>query len=832
MEKIRELLVKLSTDLPLVDLSLVDVQLTKLLESLAIKSLSREVILDEVSQLCAGKIFVHPDWSLLAGRVMVTSIQEQVPKTFGGVTYQLEKLLHPEYYAFVMEHRDELDAMIVRDRDMRYNLFAAKTFAKTYLAHVQRLSESGNGNSKSVIAETPQDLFLRVATYLWYPNMEKIKSVYDDLSLGNYAHASPTLANAGMNKPQLGSCFLVEVGDSLDEIERSWKRTAEISRNMGGLGMAYGNLRHSNIAGGGDSGGIVKWAKIQAQILEAVDQGGRRKGSGTLYLPMHHKDIKVFIELRDEGPEELRAKSIFLGVMVPDLFMKRVIEGGVWSLFCPNEARELFNTYGDEFEKRYIELENQGKYAEQVSAEGLYNKLVAMQIKKGGPFVLFIDAINRKSNQSNIGMVKCSNLCCEIVEVTSKDEVASCNLGSISLGQCVVDVMRDGKFQGRRTFDFVKLAKLAGKLVQNINQVIDRNYYIPRVPQIKKSNLRHRPLGIGVQGLADAIAMLDLSWIVKSPKGKYELNPAVEKLNRLIFETIYYAALKKSMKLAKKFGPYETFDGSPLSKGLFQFDLWDAEIDPRTKLPRGLKPNHPGMGSDFVDDGAYDSEMWDALRTKIMRHGVRNSLLIALMPTASTAHILGNNECFEPFMELISSRTVLSGQYALVNKHLAKDLQEIGLWNSETIQNIISNQGSIQNLVVPDLDSTTQRRVEYLKLKYLTVFEMPQRPLVKLAADRGRCVDQTQSMNCFMKDPTMAMVKSYLRYGWEEGLKTGMYYLRSPALSAPIDFTKDQEQKKAIVPTPTVTPSLVTISTPSVTPNVVCTDEVCTMCSS
>jgi ribonucleoside-diphosphate reductase alpha subunit len=547
----------------------------------------------------------------------------------------------------------------------------------------------------------------------------------------------------------------------------------------------------------------------------AAHNGGKRKGSGAIYLRDCHVDVCEFIELRDEGPEDLRAKDLFLALMISDLFMKRVELDQPWSLFCPNKTKsyELFDKWGADFEMAYLAAEARGLASKKIRARELWTNILTMQIKKGMPFILYMDACNRKSNQKHSGVIRCSNLCTEILEVTSPTEIASCTLASVSLNRCVENNAIKGPF-----FNFDKLERLVAELVQNLNQVIDRNFYPKEIPEIRFSNLRHRPLGIGVQGLADTFALLDYVWV---DDGTGQPTENIRRLNDQIFETIYFAAIRESIELAKIHGHYETFPGSPASKGLFQFDMWESERLEKeigeSNITIDLLKKH-NLTRNRKRLSRYTDSQWEALRRDMVKYGLRNSLLVALMPTASSAHILGNNECMEPFAELISARTVLSGQFLLVNKHLVRDLREIGLWCTETVRSIIANRGSIQSLELP-ADIALATRVAHLKNKYRTVFEIPQKVLLTLAIDRARFVCQTQSMNCFMARPTKAMLHAFHFYGWSHGIKTGMYYLRQKALTDPINFTLDdvripERRGKAT------------------TTKVVCNDEVCLSCQS
>ena len=783
-----------------------------------------------VSLVCSDRIVVDPEWSLLAGRVQIWDLRRQVSPTFSGAMTRLRATLDPEFYAFVLANAEALESMIVPERDYKFNVFAAKTLLTSYLSKSETVD--AKGKSTFTTEETPNYLYLRVATFIHFPRgitrndffctdgvakicqgetrtsgwYETIKRTYDDLSLGSYSHASPTLFNAGCVCSQMASCFLLDYGSKLEDYTRAWHDMAFISEHSGGIGTSMSAVPERN--NGGGFRGLVPNAKTVEPILGASDQGGKRKGNGTMYCAMFHAEISSFIELRDDGAADIRAPGLFYGVMVPDLFMKRVSadraeKPAMWSLFCPSRNPELFELYGAEFEKAYEAAEAREEFTSQLLVKSLLDKLLTVQIKKGMPFVIYSDHVNRKSNQINSGVVKCSNLCTEIVQVTSKDEIASCNLASINLADCVVAPLEG---EGLPTFDFKKLERLAGDLVRNLNQIIDRNYYPDHTPQIKNSNLRHRPLGIGVQGFANALAMLDLRWVDLRPLGIgvqgetvviQTLNAEAKKLNSQIFETIYFGCVRTSMELARVQGPYPSFPGSPTSRGLFQMDLWEtADFQPKNG---GLAVPTPSYlkGQGF---SRYSPEMWEGLRRDMMKYGLRNSLLVALMPTATSAQLLDNNEAFEVFHELISNRSVMSGQHTIVNRHMVEDLSAIGLWNREVMEHIIENGSTLAKLDEYFLakhaqegttpDPLTEARLRHLQIKYLTVFEVSQKPLLQLAADRSRFVCQTSSMNLFMARPTKTSLWQCLHFGWANGLKTGMYYLRTKSSANPRDMTK------------------------------------------
>ena len=787
-----------------------------------------------VSLVCSDRIVVDPEWSLLAGRVQIWDLRRQVSPTFSGAMTRLRATLDPEFYAFVSANTEALESMIVPERDYKFNVFAAKTLLTSYLSKSETVD--AKGKSTFVTEETPNYLYLRVATFIHFPRgisandfwstqgvakiqvadgwYETIKRAYDDLSSGSYSHASPTLFNAGCVCSQMASCFLLDYGSKLEDYTRAWHDMAFISEHSGGIGTSMSTVPERN--NGGGFRGLVPNAKTVEPILGASDQGGKRKGNGTMYCAMFHAEISSFIELRDDGAADIRAPGLFYGVMVPDLFMKRAsIDSAenpmMWSLFCPSRNPELFELYGAEFEKAYEAAEAREEFTSQVLVKSILDKLLTIQIKKGMPFVIYSDHVNRKSNQINSGVVKCSNLCTEIVQVTSKDEIASCNLASINLADCVVvppaSKSPDGSSEAGSLpqFDFQKLERLSGDLVRNLNQIIDRNYYPDHTPQIKNSNLRHRPLGIGVQGFANTLAMLDVCWVdlhqTKNSKGEtvtiQTLNAEAKKLNSQIFETIYFGCVKASMELARVQGPYPSFPGSPTSKGLFQMDLWET-VDFQSKNGDLAVPTPSYLkGQGF---SRYSPEMWEGLRRDMMKYGLRNSLLVALMPTATSAQLLDNNEAFEVFHELISNRSVMSGQHTIVNRHMVEDLSAIGLWNHEVMEHIIENGSTLAKLDEYFLarhsregttpNPLTEARLRYLQIKYLTVFEVSQKPLLQLAADRSRFVCQTSSMNLFMARPTKTSLWQCLHFAWTKGLKTGMYYLRTKSSTNPRDMTK------------------------------------------
>jgi ribonucleoside-diphosphate reductase alpha chain len=775
----------------------------------------------QLALLCQNKSFIHPDWLLIAGQIKMKYIKNTAPKKFSESTYMLRPILNDEYYKFVMENKEQLNTMIKEEKDMNFNIFAVETLLKSYLARIKK-------DNKTTILETPQYMYLRVATFLWFEtkkdnkefslenSLKQIEKMYTDLSNGAYSMASPTMFNAGLYKSQLASCFLYNVSDSMQSISKGWHDAAIISMNSGGLGIDFTSLRHSEIGQHGETSGIIPWIKITNQILLTVDQGSKRKGSGAAYLTCWHIDIEDFLDLRkSSGPEDMRARDMFYGLIISDEFMRRVEKDEDWTLFCPNKVPKLETKWGLEFEIAYREFEKKvltGKivHCRVIKARDLWNKISLSQIETGMPYMIYKDAVNRKSNQKNLGTTRESNLCAEITLFTDKDNIASCNLGSIALNSCVKTINGDSLSGSSKVFyDFDKLEYLTREMVRNVNQMIDRNYYPVEVPQIKYTNLRNRPIGVGVQGLADVFAMLDLSWI----------SAEARKLNEMIFETMYYAAVSESVEMAKEFGHYETFPGSPASEGLFQFDLWDLEKV--EKEFENKSKEKPFISLEFLDKhftkrrGPITTRYnWDTLRIDMVKYGMRNSMLMALMPTASSASILGNNESIEPYTQHIYARTVLSGQFVMINRHLVKDFKEIGLWNTDNVRTIWKNNGSIASISEDISDLGILSRLKFLKEKYRTVFEIPQKVLLDMSLDRGRYVCQTQSFNCWMKDPTCAKLNAFHFYGWKGGAKTGMYYLRQTAKTDPTNFSIDS------------------INIPKRNRKLVCDEEVCVSCSS
>jgi ribonucleoside-diphosphate reductase alpha subunit len=678
----------------------------------------------------------EPDYEKLAARLTASNIQKRSPPTFMDAMKAMfkAKILSKDVWESMKScERDDVNGIIKKNRDADINFFGLKTLEKGYLTQI---------NSKLI--ETPQYLFLRVAWGI-HNNIEDAKETYNMMSQGYFIHATPTLFNSGTIRPQMSSCFLKAMDeDSIDGIYETIKKVAKISKWSGGIGLHTHNVRanKSHIEGtNGTSDGIIPMLRVLNATARYVNQGGKRKGSVAVYLEPWHADILQFLDLRlNQGDEEARCRDLFSAMWIPDAFMQRVKDGGDWHLFCPNEVRKahgkcLSDVYGQEFEELYQRCANTpGLVRKTVPAETVWKAIVRSQIETGTPYMLYKDACNQKSNQKNIGIIKSSNLCTEILEVSNKDETAVCNLASLALPKYVD--------QKNNTFNYSKLESATRMLVRNLNRVIDKNYY--PTDCAKNSNMLHRPIGLGVQGLADVFMLLGHPFDSQEAKD----------LNKMIFEHIYYAAVSESMELAKKDGAYEKFKGSPLSEGKFQFDLWGVEPS--------LQPK------------------WDKLRKDVMEHGVRNSLLVAPMPTASTSQILGNNECFEPYTTNIYLRRTLAGEFVVINKHLVKALKELGMWNKHVKDGIIRSGGSVQGF--EDLGPE-------IKAVFKTVWEISQKCIIDMAADRGAFVDQSQSMNLFLESPTMSKISSMHMYAWQKGLKTGMYYLRSKAKSRPIQFT-------------------------------------------
>ena len=684
------------------------------------------------AEVCIGMITIDPDYEILATRITASNIQKVCPNNFHIAMKKLSKagIVTDEVARVAGRVRDDINTK----RDYDFGYFGLKTLEKSYL---QRLD--------GVLMETPQYMFMRVAIGIHGDDIDSVLETYEKMSKGLFIHATPTLFNAGTPRPQMSSCFLIaNKEDSINGIYGTLTECAQISKWAGGIGLHIHDVRanKSRIRGtNGQSDGIIPMLRVFNATARYVNQAGRRKGSIAVYLEPWHADIMDFLELRlNQGDEEARCRDLFSALWIPDLFMKRVEEGGKWSLFCPDKAPGLSDAVGEEFEALYTKYEDEGKASSTVPAAEVWKAILKSQTETGTPYMLYKDACNKKSNQKNLGVIKSSNLCTEILEYTDKDETAVCNLASIALPKYVDEETR--------TFDYQKLHEVTKIVTKNLNRVIDHNFY--PVDTARKSNMRHRPIGLGVQGLADVFILHRVA---------FDSDEAKE-INSRIFETMYHAALEASCELAQVDGPYETFEGSPASQGVLQFDMW---------------------GDDTKFSGMYD---WGSLKEHIKENGLRNSLLMAPMPTASTAQILGNNECFEPYTTNIYLRRTLAGEFVVVNRHLVEDLKKIGIWSKDMKDLMVKAGGSIQNIVdIPD----------EIKKLYRTVWEIKMKDVIDMAADRGRFIDQSQSMNLFMESPTLSKLSSMHMYAWKKGLKTGMYYLRSKAKARPIQFSLEPD---------------------------------------
>ena len=696
--------------------------------------------IDELTaQHCASQITTHPDYAILAGHIVVSNNHKNTSDKFVDVveslynfidnrTNNIKPLISEDLYSNVKKYGKEYEEMIDYSRDYLIDYFGFKTLERAYLMSINK-----------IIVERPQHMWMRVAVCLHGNDLESVKETYDLISQKYFTHATPTLFNAGTPRPQLSSCYLIAVeDDSIEGIYNTLKDCALISKYAGGIGCHIHNVRAtgSHIHGtNGTSSGIVPMLKNFNETARYVDQGGsKRNGSFAIYLSPDHPDIEDWLDLKkNTGDENARARDLFYGLWVPDLFMQRVKNNDKWSLFCPSHCPDLADLYGDAYKEKYEKYEEEGKAVKTIQARTLWLKILDAQMETGTPYLLYKDAINKKTNQQNVGTIKSSNLCVEIAEYSDKNETAVCNLASIAVSMFVnLD----------KTFDYDKLHHVTKVVTKNLNKIIDINFY--PTEKTRRSNMRHRPIGIGVQGLADAFILMDIPYHSEQAK----------QINKNIFETMYHAAMEQSMELAVKLGKYETFDGSPLSKGKFQFDLWDKKPSDR-----------------------YD---WEKLRKDVMKNGVRNSLLLAPMPTASTSQILGNNECFEPFTSNIYTRRTLAGEFIIVNKHLMRELIELGVWNNDVKDNIIANKGSVQYI---------EGISQHIKDKYKIVWEIPMKHLIDMSKDRGIYVCQSQSLNLWVEDPTYAILTSMHFYGWEGGLKSGIYYLRRKPRHQPQQFT-------------------------------------------
>lgn len=692
---------------------------------------TREV--DSLSaEISISMITDDPDYETLAARIVASNIQKMTPKTYSDASDQLLQagIITPELCTFISDNKENINKLINHRLDNDLGFFGLKTLEKSYLQRID-----------GKLVETPQYMFMRVAACIHCGDIVKTAETYKLMSRGFFIHATPTLFNAGTHRPQLSSCFLLAMkDDSIDGIYDTLKDCAHVSKWAGGIGLHLHNVRanKSRIRGtNGTSDGIIPMLRVFNSTARYVNQAGRRKGSIAVYLEPWHGDIMEFLELRlNQGDEEARARDLFTALWIPDLFMKRVRDDGDWTLMCPDQCPGLADVYGDDFEKLYTRYEQEGRGRMTVKASVIWKSIIRSQIETGTPYMLYKDACNRKSNQKNLGVIKSSNLCSEIIEYTDKDETAVCNLASLALP----------KFVENGEFNYTNLHKVTKVVTRNLNKVIDKTFY--PIPEAKKSNFRHRPIGLGVQGLADVFMLCGVSF--DSPEAKL--------MNSRIFETIYHGALEESMNIAKELGPYDTFEGSPASEGILQFDMWDE-------------------GEHFWK--------WDSLKKNIVKYGLRNSLVLAPMPTASTSQILGNNECIEPYTTNIYLRRTLAGEFVVVNKHLVRYLQSRGLWSKDLKNKIIAHGGSVQTLDEVE---------EHIKPVFKTVWEIKQRDIIDMAAERGRFVDQSQSLNLFVEQPTLGKLSSMHMYSWQKGLKTGMYYLRTKAKSKAVQMTIDPEQ--------------------------------------
>ena len=704
------------------------------------------------AEIAATMTTTHPDYAKLAARISVSNLHKNTKKTFSEVVEDLYTYINPrtsekapliadDVYDVIQKNKERLDSTIIYSRDFGYDYFGFKTLERSYLLKID-----------GQIAERPQHMLMRVSIGIHLNDLDAAIETYELMSKKYFTHATPTLFNSGTPKPQMSSCFLLTMkDDSIDGIYDTLKQTAKISQSAGGIGLSIHNIRAtgSYISGtNGTSNGIVPMLRVFNDTARYVDQGGgKRKGSFAIYVEPWHADIFDFLDLKkNHGKEEMRARDLFYAMWIPDLFMERVQADAEWTLMCPNECPGLFDLHGDAFEELYTKYESEGRGRKTIRARELWEKVLESQIETGTPYMLYKDSANRKSNQKNLGTIRSSNLCTEILEYTAPDEVAVCNLASIALPM----------FIKNNTFDHKELFRITKRVTKNLNRVIDRNYY--PVKEAENSNMRHRPIGLGVQGLADTFIKLRLPFTSDEAK----------QLNQEIFETLYFAAVTASMELAKEEGPYQSYEGSPISKGEFQYNLWNL--------------------TDEDLSGRWD---WDKLRKQVAKNGVRNSLLVAPMPTASTSQILGNNEAFEPYTSNIYTRRVLSGEFIVVNKHLLEDLVNLGLWNDDLKDAIMRANGSIQNIdIIP----------QELKDLYKTVWELSMKDIIDMSRHRGYFIDQSQSLNLFMEGATMSKLTSMHFYAWKSGLKTGMYYLRTKSAVDAIKFTLKNERKEADTP--------------------------------
>lgn len=712
--------------------------------------------LDELAaNVCASKIIIHPEYSKLAAGITINNLHKKTPNTFYDAMLELflDEKIEPSFFEIIETHRLELDKKIKHNRDYRFDFFGIKTLERSYLLK----------NNKNIIVERPQYMYMRVALAIHLNDIKEVLHTYELMSQGYFTHATPTLFNAGTKYNQMSSCFLLGVDDNLESIYKGITDAAMISKRAGGIGIHIHDIRPSGrpIKGtGGTTDNIVKMCKVFNDTAKYVNQGGKRNGSIALYLEPHHGDIFDFIDLRKNiGKEESRARDLFLALWISDLFIKRVIEDGVWSLMSPDQSPGLSNVYGNEYENLYTQYEKEGKYIKQIRARDLWDKIIENQIETGMPYISYKDNANNKTNHQNLGTIKSSNLCCEIYQYSDSKEYATCNLASIALPKFL-----EADKNGNLVYNFDKLIKVAKVATRNLNKIIDNNYY--PVPETKISNDKHRPIGVGVQGLATLYQMLELPFYSNEAK----------LLNKQIFEAIYYGCVSESNALAKKDGPYESFQGSPFSKGILQYHMWDLT----------------------EDDLLLDKCDWKTLINNIKKYGMRNSLLTALMPTASTSHILGNSECFEPLTSNLFMRKTLAGEFAVVNENLVKLLTKHNLWNEDIKKQLLYYNGSVQKINFVDYMDNSIPNIKKMGLQhkikqiYLTAYELSNKHVIDQAAERGPFIDQSQSMNLYIKEPNFNEVHTGHIYGWKKGLKTGLYYLRSLPVKNAINFGLDQ----------------------------------------
>jgi len=788
----------LTVNLELFEKDITDPVISKTKDFGAIESLKR--VLLPLAEGANYKATNHPDWSLLAGRLESLRLKLLVPETFKETLETSQNVWLNEtpfnYYDFCVQNAEKLEALIVPERDFSFYFFGIRTLEKSYL--MKYIEENDDDNETEKLLETPQMMYLRIATFLWMPNIEKIKEYYDLMSLGYFTHASPTMFNCGIKKGSLASCYLLSVQDDAKKIYKCLSQCAMISKSSGGIGLDISNIRHSKIGFSGHSSGIVPMLKVYDATMKYINQEGRRKGSATIFLQPWHLDFPDFLLLRrQEGAEEFRARDLFYAMWSCDLFMKRVENDEMWTLFCPKYAPMLKDTIGDEFDKWYLHYENTIKSSrkmKQVRARELWNELLTTQIETGMPFIAHRDTANRTSNQQNLGVIRSSNLCMEITEVTDETTISSCNLASICLDEYVNPETRQ--------FDFVKLGEITRKIVQSLNHVIDRTIYPLRKQKgdgpIAETNKKYRPLGIGVQALADTFLKMDLAWTDAEAK----------QLNKDIFATIYYNALLESCELTSVYGKYTGFEGSPASKGLLKPHLIALE-----RARKQGAENIETKAAEILDAELSKMYDWNKLAEKIQNNGLANSLLVALMPTASTAQIRYKNESFEPFTTNMYVRSVLSGNHLIVNRYMVNDLKELKLWNKSVIDFIIKHEGSISELPLEIVDENKRPELLRLKEKYKTAFELSQKLIVDMAVDRSLYICQSQSLNIHIKNPTFKQLTSLHFYAWKNCLTTGMYYLRTAPSTEAVKFTVEGEldiKKSATI----------------------CTEDVCISCSS